>query len=396
MDEYEVSLKDYIDVIRKEKLLIISIFLVAVVAAGIFSSAQPKEYETRTTLLITPRITEELTDIGGDAALFSSSFSTGTYEKLAVTNDLLMNIIESLDLRSDGKRLTVASLRKRMVPKVEFASSGKTRSPLPLLTMTVKGSDPEEIKNIAEIWGKLFIEKNTELLSTRTAQSYEFIQDRYNEVNIELKDKEEEKIAYQKENPLSSLSTEYNVSKSTYNKQLSLLQDKRLELEERKTRLVNLKKVLGGKQISRIDNPVLTQIALEHQVYLSMDDYLTDTRVAVSSLGGEISYLEEETGKLKKELDTMEARINEINIHLSSLNRDIDASKDTYNFLSGKLQEARIAKEEQLGSIRIVEAPIVPQVPSGPSKMLNVIIAGILGLFVGVFAAFFKNYMESS
>jgi capsular polysaccharide biosynthesis protein len=27
--------------------------------------------------------------------------------------------------------------------------------------------------------------------------------------------------------------------------------------------------------------------------------------------------------------------------------------------------------------------------------MLNIAIAGLLGLFVGVFAAFFKNYMES-
>ncbi len=396
MEEYEISLKDYINVIRKEKALIISIFLISVIAAGVISSIQPKEYETKTTLLITPRISEELADRGGDTTLFSSSFSTETYEKLAVTNDLLMNIIESLDLREDGKRLTVEALRKRMEPKAEFASDGRTRSPLPLLTMTVRGNDPEEVEEIAEMWGTLFIEKNTELLSTRTAQSYEFISDRYNEVKTELKNKEEEKIAYQKENPLSSLITEFNVLNSTYDKQLSLLQEKRLELEERKTRLVNLKKELGGKQVQVIDNPVLTQIALEHQVYLTMDDYLTDTSVAVSSLSEEISYLEEGTRKLKEELDRKEAKINEVEIHLSNLNREINTLKGTYNFLYGKLQEARIAKEEQLGSIRIVEKPVVPQVPSGPSKKLNVMIAGILGLFVGIFAAFFKNYMESS
>jgi capsular polysaccharide biosynthesis protein len=37
-----------------------------------------------------------------------------------------------------------------------------------------------------------------------------------------------------------------------------------------------------------------------------------------------------------------------------------------------------------------VETPVVPQVPSEPSRTLNMAIAGILGLFVGVFAAFFK------
>jgi uncharacterized protein involved in exopolysaccharide biosynthesis len=69
--------------------------------------------------------------------------------------------------------------------------------------------------------------------------------------------------------------------------------------------------------------------------------------------------------------------------------------ESTYDFLSEKLQEARIAKEEQLQSIRVVESLVVPQVPSEPSKMLNIAIAEILGLFVGVFAAFFKNYMKS-
>jgi uncharacterized protein involved in exopolysaccharide biosynthesis len=44
-------------------------------------------------------------------------------------------------------------------------------------------------------------------------------------------------------------------------------------------------------------------------------------------------------------------------------------------------------------SIRVVESPVVLQVSSGPSKTLNIAIAGILGLFVGVFAAFFKDYM---
>jgi uncharacterized protein involved in exopolysaccharide biosynthesis len=67
--------------------------------------------------------------------------------------------------------------------------------------------------------------------------------------------------------------------------------------------------------------------------------------------------------------------------------------KSTYDFLSGKLQEARIAKEEQLQSIRVVESPVVPQVPSEPSKISNIAIAGIPGLVVGVFAAF-KHYME--
>jgi uncharacterized protein involved in exopolysaccharide biosynthesis len=33
---------------------------------------------------------------------------------------------------------------------------------------------------------------------------------------------------------------------------------------------------------------------------------------------------------------------------------------------------------------------------TGPRRKLNIAIAAVLGLFIGIFAAFFKNYMEES
>jgi uncharacterized protein involved in exopolysaccharide biosynthesis len=399
MEEYEVSLKDYIDVIIKEKQLIISIFFVAVAVAGLYSMILPKVYETKTTLLITPRITEELKDSDEveSTTLFPSSFSTETYEKLAVTNDLLMGIIDTLGLERNGEKLTVEALREMMEPRAEFASNGRTRSPLPLLTMTVRGSDPVEIKNIADTWGRLFIAKNMELLSTRTAQSYEFISARFDEVNEELKKKEEEKVRYMKENPLATLTTELKVLNSKYNSHLSRLLEKKRELNAKEASLQSLEREIGDREGTlNVDKSILTQIALEQKVYLSLEDYLIDAKVSVDVLKEEVSYLEKETERLKKEIDEKEAKVNEVKLVLGRLDREISALKQTYKFLSQRLQEARIAKEEQLQSIKVVESPVVPQVPSGPSKILNIAIAGVLGLFVGVFGAFFKNYMESS
>ncbi|MEE8168662.1 MAG: GNVR domain-containing protein [Candidatus Hydrothermarchaeales archaeon] len=391
MEEYEVSLKDYIDVLRKEKLLILAIFLVAVVSATLFSLGQPKQYETRTTLLISPRVSEELGELG------TATLSTETYERLAVTNDLLADIIKSLNLKGDAEALTIEALRGRMEPKAEFVEKGRAATPLPLLTMTVSGSDPVEIKAVAEEWGRLFIERNAELLSTRTAQSYEFVSERYTEVSQELVAKEEEKRAYLEKNPVEALRTELNVSKATYEDFLSQLNEKKRELNENEAKLLSLERELAkGTRSSKLDESVLTQIALENEVYTSVEDYLIAIRVSVDVLKKEVSYLEKETGELKSGLDEKEARINEIKLTLSGLNREISSLTGTYKFLYKKVQEARISKEEQLNSIRMVESPIVPQVPSGPSRKINVVIAGVLGLFIGVFAAFFKNYMEES
>lgn len=82
-----------------------------------------------------------------------------------------------------------------------------------------------------------------------------------------------------------------------------------------------------------------------------------------------------------------------IGLHIEKLEEgDISLSKGTIraiikdrqskNFSCGRIL-IRIAKEEQLQSIRVVESPVVLQASSRPSKISNIAIAGILGLFVG-------------
>ena len=46
----------------------------------------------------------------------------------------------------------------------------------------------------------------------------------------------------------------------------------------------------------------------------------------------------------------------------------------------------------------VVELLTPPTDPAmiGPKRTLNIAMAAVLGLFVGVFAAFFKNYLEGS
>lgn len=45
--------------------------------------------------------------------------------------------------------------------------------------------------------------------------------------------------------------------------------------------------------------------------------------------------------------------------------------------------------------IEVISSPNMPD-KVGPSRVMNIVIAGILGLFIGIIAAFFKNYVEGS
>jgi uncharacterized protein involved in exopolysaccharide biosynthesis len=46
-------------------------------------------------------------------------------------------------------------------------------------------------------------------------------------------------------------------------------------------------------------------------------------------------------------------------------------------------------------NFEIVNYPSIPQAPIKPNRKLNLVIAGVLGLFVGIFMAFFAEYWQA-
>ncbi|MFQ5795532.1 MAG: GumC family protein [Candidatus Bipolaricaulia bacterium] len=423
MEEYEVSLREYIEVLWQKKWIILIVLVAAVATAAVFSSRAPEQYETQTKLLISPRIAEQLTDDQENPLPpILGAFSAGTYRSLAMASDLLQEIITSLDLRGnpDGKLWSVEQLVGMMDPRVEETNQRREARSLPLLTMVVRGGDPKMIQRIADKWAALFIAKNTELLSTASTQSFQFIEDQYQKTSQALQTKEEERKRSQVGGSLETLESEFRVLRIQYESSLVQLLSNRLKLVEKEAEVQNLEQELETEpeflSFERAvpneviwsllrENPDVSQLnALadlvlidqeRNEIFFSLREQLVQARITVNILKSEIAYLEDQTVAVRDMIDEQADGITETRLTLDQLDREISALKSTFSLLSTKLQEARIAKEEQLNTIRVVEAAIVPQVPIGSNQRLNVLIAGVLGLFLGVLLAFFTHYMEA-
>jgi uncharacterized protein involved in exopolysaccharide biosynthesis len=55
----------------------------------------------------------------------------------------------------------------------------------------------------------------------------------------------------------------------------------------------------------------------------------------------------------------------------------------------------RISAEDETGDVRLASRASVPDRPVSPRKLLNTAIVGVLGLVVGVFAAFAIDYWRA-
>ena len=433
--EYEVDLRDYIKVIWDQKWLIAAAFVVAVVLAGVYSVTQPSIYSTDVTLLITPRVSEQIVQ-GGESSLASVSLPPVVYEKSAMAEDLIEKVIADLGLENnEGESVSVSSLRGRMAITVEekdreSTQGGNVKVKIPVITMELKGQNPERLKQITNKWASLFQERVTELFASETARSYQFISQRFSDVKNELKELEQEKLDYTREHSLQVLKSEVSVLENKYRNFLATLESQQASLETETARLESLEESLneepkflepersiprenlwkliqgigsengsdseGASSVDKLEGFADFRITDQqiNDVFVNLRQKKADTQANIASLKKEIDYLESRLSKFEKEIRTKQAKIDETELQLQRLDREISRLNSTYNTLSSNLEEARIANAEKEGSTRILEKAVAPERPRSKDTKQNVAVAGVLGLFIGVLLAFFRNYMQ--
>ena len=453
--EYEVDLRKYFRTIWNEKWIVIAITIVTIGASLGYSLIQDRSYLTETTLLLTPKISEQLSYKNPDN-LPPFDFSPATYERLATANDLLSQIIARIDSENEnGNSLTVSSLKGQMEPNVSRARGNEAS---PLMTMKVKGSSPKLVKDIANVWAQIFIDNTTEMLSSERTRSYEFISSRLAEVEEKLKNRESEKIEFLRENPIGLLKSrlkalteskikerkeeekkdsedesgsngekeekeEIDLYTGAYQRLQKKLESKKSLVVSGEAKVASINESIRetekfrkvDKSISKEplkefvkneENPDSNNSDIQNIESLTFrDEFLNENYIqlkkekyavqsSLASAKSEIDFLNNRIELVLKEARELEAKIARREARLKKFNRDIERLRETYENLSLDLEDARIAKQEKKGYIRVVEKAVTASVIGEGNLSSNIVIGGILGLLTGAGIILFRKYME--
>jgi len=103
---------------------------------------------------------------------------------------------------------------------------------------------------------------------------------------------------------------------------------------------------------------------------------------------------------LREQIDTYRKRyfnFPKAAIQLSRLERDVTVSADLYAKLKVKHQELMIKNSERIEEVSIIEPAILPTAPiNQPNSGMNIIVAVIMGAFLGVVLAFARESFDTS
>ena len=100
----------------------------------------------------------------------------------------------------------------------------------------------------------------------------------------------------------------------------------------------------------------------------------------------QISSLQRSEEDYNSQINSLERGLEDYNIEINSLENRVEDHQAQINSLDAQFKEVRLTT--------IIKNPTISENPVGPKKKLNMIIAGVLGLFLGVFWVFLKDWWD--
>jgi len=145
----------------------------------------------------------------------------------------------------------------------------------------------------------------------------------------------------------------------------------------------------------KLVNGVTTVILKRHEQIFARAKIILEEYLASGK--ERLAKMEKEIEMLQKKIDRLEATDSEAKAlvaqgYIASLER----SKDRRAGLQVELREKKMEESYRTVSTELVIPPRTPESPIAPKKKQNVLIAGILGLFIGVVCAAIVEYFEKT
>lgn len=338
MDEYEVDLRDYLKIIWEKKWLILGVFVIAVVSAALASFRLPNEYEARALLRLRP-----IPSIDG---LQLKLLSLQQVAAILQSDELLLQAAQELQPRyPEFQRDTLIQIQQWL--KRNLKASVIEESDL-LEVRLPSNLEPDKLRETLDLIISLAesklqgdLQSNIALELTRFSTMTRVVQEQLDAVNAQL----QSEIAQRKE----------------------ILTAQRSEL------LARMDEIRKNPQFLRLaageQNATLQGIMLKREF---------------EALNGRAQNIESELQKL-------DSRGRELFPEFHSRLQSLENERTQLQLLEGKVQQVFTKNPE---TIDVVSAPFAPEQPVGPRRTLNVLIAGVLGLFGGTLLAFFINYLR--
>lgn len=350
-----IHLYDYLQVIIRRRWAILTFFIVLVVTVLIGTLKQTRIYEAVTTLRIersSPKVisVEQVTPMGDMA---NSQVYKDYYEtqyKIILSPTTLKETAKALGMATEISGRNQKDPVKQLQKAVKVLPVKNSQ----LVEIKAEDPDPKMAARIANTLADEYIKRNLETSMATSASAAEWLQQKIDEQGNKLKDAD---IALQKYREAHNIKLLPEAS--------MMQQD--TALEDVKTEYTKLQAQLASYSERYTD---------EHPAMIELKAQLDSMRNKIQGLGD-----------VNTSNDIAEFRV---------LERNVQTNKRMYDALLSRMKEIDIAGTLNVNNISILDRAEAPEKPSKPNLVLNMVLAVMVGLVMGVGLGFFLDYLDAT
>jgi uncharacterized protein involved in exopolysaccharide biosynthesis len=367
----EINLLDYWRVLWKRRWIIAGLCAAAVIAAMLLSLGMPPIYESTATILPPA----EGKDGGLAAALAASGaaggvggFFTGIpannadlFVALLKSRIMADEVIQRFDLKSRYHAKLMTDARVRLEGSTKISVSKEK-----VIKVTAEDQDPKLAADIANFYVANLDRLNHTLNISKASQNRAFIEKRLVETKVDLGKTEEVLKEFQTRNKAVSVEAQGKAAIEAAAMIQGQISANEVQLKVMESYLAN-------------DNPELARQRsnlqeLRNQLYL-----------LESGKGGR--------GQLPGDrMHPAFISVPTLALDYGRLLRDVKVQETLYTLLTSHYEQAKIAEAKDTPTVQVLDPALPAERKSKPSIRLNMTIAGVAGLFAGIFLAFLLEY----
>ncbi len=411
MQEQELSLKDYVEVIKRRKKTILLIFFIAIIGSAVLSFVLPPVYQVKSTIKIGQIVdlsTFEKVPI--ESAVASSQFLQGP--------GLLTDAIRDLNLP-----FTLKKLRK----KVSAEPIGQEED---LVEMKIEMADPPQALSTSRYLTAKLVERHHQIKlqhedkTALLAQYDEHIAGLHRQL-IDVDGSKEEFLAKYDEQVKGlyeqltlvdihrkEILTEYDVRIKGINEQLTEIEKDVNETKGEMAKLEEIAEAISLELENRMKDPEPLSEA-ESWLLVGRTEDITNRigsyRVNIEIKENRYDALMKESREaqirktellrsIQVESDVLMEELRQVQVKKTELSRDAGEQQDILMLQLREVQTEK-AKLERLESDKMyITETIVsaeePEEPIRPNIPLNIVVAAVIGLVIGLGLVFFLESLE--
>ncbi|HEY0599441.1 polysaccharide biosynthesis tyrosine autokinase [Brevundimonas sp.] len=437
----------------KHRILILGCFLGALAIGAALTLLMTPIYTATATLQIDREAARVVTseDVTPRESMSQGEEFFQTQYGLLRSRSLAERVVESLGLASSDQALAAigveppartgtaaAQAERRRAVALSVVQEGLGVTPVRgsrLVAVSFDNPDPVVAARIANAYAENFIQSNLDRKYESSAYAREFLEERIAQTKGRLEEAERQLVAYAANQQIINVgesdegdanggATQSLASNNlvALNSALASARAARVAAEEkwrsaRSNQLMTLPEVLQNPSIQRLTEQ-RAQLDSEYQQKLSVyqEDYpeMVRLRAQINEVDGQIqslaanirSSIQNQYVIAANQERSLQAQVNGLkgdvldlrdrSIQYNILQRELDTTRTLYESLLQRYKEIAVTGDVTANNISIVDSARPPASPSKPNMLINLALAALFGLGLGIVAALVLEALDET